>query len=66
LFLKEVDTVTYPNLAGVYSILSVNQGKFNLDKGDDEETKVEERNEQYKKLTVKIRKNYESMVNAIP
>ncbi len=66
LFLKEVDTATYPNLAGVYSILSVNQGKFNLDKGDDEETKVEERNEQYQKLKAKIRKNYESMVNAVP
>jgi hypothetical protein len=66
LFLKEVDTATYPNLAGVYSILSVNQGKFNLDKGDDEETRVEGRNEQYQKLKVKIRKNYESMVNAIP
>lgn len=66
LFLKEVDTATYPNLAGVYRILSVNQGKFNLDKTDDEETGVEERNEQYRQLKAKVRKKYETQVNAVP
>lgn len=66
LFLKEVDTATYPNLAGVYSILSVNQGKFNFDKTDAEEASVEGRNEQYRQLKEKVKKKYEALVNAVP
>ena len=66
LFLKQVDTATYPNLAGVYSIMSVNQGKFNFDKVDSGETNVEGQNEQYRQLKAKVKKKYEAQVNAVP
>jgi hypothetical protein len=64
LFLKEVDTANLPNLAGAYSILSINQGKFNFDKADTEETDLEDENEQYRQLKLKVKKRYESRVNA--
>ncbi len=66
LFLKEIDTATYPKMAGVYSILSVNQGKFNFDNTDTEETKVEASDNQYADLKAKVRAKYGAMVNALP
>jgi hypothetical protein len=66
LFLKEVDTETYPNLAGVYSILSVNQGKFNFDKLDKGETTIEGENEQYRQLKAKVRGKYQPIVDVVP
>jgi hypothetical protein len=66
LFLKEVDTATYPNLTGVYSIMSVNQGKFNLDKTDSQESEVEGSDEQYRKLKEKVKKRHESDFNSTP
>jgi hypothetical protein len=66
LFLKEVDTATYPNLTGVYSIISENQGKFNLDKTDSQESEVEGREEQYRKLKEKVKKRHESDFNSTP
>ncbi|MGV0029383.1 hypothetical protein [Phormidesmis priestleyi] len=66
LFLKQVDTAVYPNLAGVYSIISVNQGKFNLDKTDAQESEVERSDEQYRQLKEKVRKRFESDFNSTP
>lgn len=66
LFLKEVDTATYPNLVGVYSIMSVNQGKFNLDKTDSQESEVEGKDEQYRQLKEKVKKRHESDFNSTP
>ncbi len=63
LFLQEVDTVTFPHLAGVYSILSVNQGKFNFDNTDKQEIKMEAQDEQYRQLKTKVRNKYESLMN---
>jgi hypothetical protein len=66
LFLKEVDTTTYPNLAGVYSIISVGQGKFNLDKSDSKESEIEGKNDQYRQLKEKVRKRREVDFNSTP
>lgn len=66
LFLKEVDTVTYPNLTGVYTILSASQGKFNFDKTDSAEADMEAKNAQYRELKEKVKKKYAKAVNAIP
>jgi hypothetical protein len=66
LFLKEVDTSTYSNLSGVYSIISVNQGKFNLDKTDSQESEVEKGDEQYRQLKEKVRKRHEADFNSTP
>jgi hypothetical protein len=66
LFLKEVDTATYPNLKGVYSIISVNQGKFNLDKSDSKELDIEKNDGQYRQLKEKVRKRHESDFNSTP
>jgi hypothetical protein len=66
LYLKEVDTKTYPNLAGVYSVLSGSQGKFNFDKTDSGETEVESKNEQYRKLKENVRGKKEADFNAVP
>jgi hypothetical protein len=66
LFLKEKDVKYFPNFVGVYSIISVNQGKFNFDATDSEETKEEARDPQYADLKAKVRKKYEAIVNAVP
>jgi hypothetical protein len=58
LFLKEVDTETYPNSKGVYSIISINQGKFNFDKTDERESKVESEDPQYRNLKENIKGKY--------
>lgn len=58
LFLKEVDTATYPNLSDVYSIVSVNQGKFNLDQTDSGELQVEGKDQQYRNLKDKVRERF--------
>jgi hypothetical protein len=66
LFLSELDHKIFPNMRGVYSIISVNQGKFNLDRTDSRETELEAEDEQYADLKAKVRKKYEAMVNALP
>jgi hypothetical protein len=66
LFLQEIDTKTFPNMARVYSILSINQGKFNFDNTDTEETSIEANDEQYADLKAKVKKKYGAMVNALP
>lgn len=62
LFLAKIDTVTFPNLADVYSIISINQGKFNLDKTDDKEQAIEIKDQQYKDLKAKVLDKYKNMV----
>lgn len=62
LFLAKIDTVTFPNLADVYSIISINQGKFNLDKTDDQEQAIEIKDQQYKDLKTKVLDKYKKMV----
>jgi hypothetical protein len=66
LFVRELDNKTFPNMAGVYSILSINQGKFNFDNTDTEETDLEAKDKQYAALKAKVRKKYGAMVNALP
>jgi hypothetical protein len=66
LFLKELDPATYPNLAGVYGVMSVNQGKFNFDKTDSQESEVEGSDEQYRKLKEKVKKRHESDFDSTP
>jgi len=62
LFLAKIDTVTFPNLAGAYSVISINQGKFNLDKTDDREQTIEIKDQQYKDLKAKILDKYKNIV----
>lgn len=62
LFLAKIDTVTFPNLADVYSIISINQGKFNLDRTDDKEQAIEIKDQQYKYLKAKVLDKYKNMV----
>ena len=66
LFLSKVDSTIYPNLEDTYSIISVNQGKFNLDKTDKKEAKVEADDEQYKNLKQKVIKKYDRQLDLIP
>lgn len=62
LFLAKVEPVTLPNLADIYSIISINQGKFNLDKTDDKEQAIEIKDQQYKDLKAKVLDKYKNMV----
>lgn len=64
--MSKVDSTIYPNLEDVYSIISVNQGKFNLDKTDKKEAKVEAEDEQYKNLKQKVMKKYDEQLDLIP
>lgn len=66
LFLSKVDSTIYPNLEDTYSIISVNQGKFNLDKTDKKEAKVETDDEQYKNLKQKVMKKYDRQLDLVP
>jgi hypothetical protein len=65
LFLKAIDTSTFPNMAGIYSIISVNQGKFNLDKSDKQEESHETKDPQYKKLKEKIGNKYKQEFDSV-
>jgi hypothetical protein len=65
LFLRKMDTKTFPNMVGVYGLSSV-QGKFNFDNTDNGETKLEAENKQYAGLKAKVREKYGAMVNALP
>lgn len=65
LFLKKIDTATFPNLIGVYGLASV-QGKFNFGNTDNRETTLEAENKQYADLKAKVIKKYGTMVNALP
>lgn len=58
LFLKRVD-------AGSYSIISINQGKFNLDLTDLEEQKIERKSLQYSNLKAKVLGKYKDIVSNI-
>jgi hypothetical protein len=58
LFLKQLDSQTFPNMANFFSIMSVNQGKFNLDKTDSREDQYESKDSQYKSLKLKILKKF--------
>lgn len=62
LFLKEIDGVMFPNLAGKYSIMAVNQGKFNVDKTDLEEQKLERKGDTYTELKVKVLGKYKDIL----
>lgn len=62
LFLAKIDAVTFPNLAGVYSIISINQGKFNLDKTDDREQALDIKDQQYKDLKAKVLDKYKNIM----
>lgn len=55
LFLKQINE-------GSYSIIAVNQGKFNLDKMDQEEQKVEKQSLQYSNLKAKVLEKYKDIV----
>lgn len=57
LFLKETQQ------EGLYSIVAVNQGKFNLDGTDTEEQKVHEAEGQVKVLKDKVLKTYKDKIN---
>ncbi|MCP2728477.1 hypothetical protein [Limnofasciculus baicalensis] len=66
LFLKEIDASEFPNMAGLYSIISVNQGKFNLDKSDKQEEMYETKDLQYKNLKEQIRSKYKKDFDSTP
>jgi hypothetical protein len=66
LFLEQLNNKIFPNMVGVYSIQSINQGKFNFDNTDTEETDLEAKDTQYAALKAKVRKKYGAMVNALP
>jgi hypothetical protein len=61
--LKQVDTATYPNLAGVYSIMSINQGKFNIDKTDAKEAAFADKSPQYKNLKAKALERFKKEID---
>ena len=62
LFLKQVDAVEFPSLAGTYSIVAINQGKFNLDKSDKEEEANEQKDDQYKNLKAKVLDKHKALI----
>jgi hypothetical protein len=64
LFLRKMDTATFPNMVGVYGLSSI-QAKFNFDKTDNGETKLEAKNKQYAGLKTKVIKKYGAMLNAL-
>ncbi len=66
LFLKKIDPSTYPNLADVYSIISINQGKFNADGTDKKELDVEGKNDRYKKLKESTLEKFKKETDAVP
>jgi hypothetical protein len=66
LFLKEIDASEFPNMAGIYSIISVNQGKFNLDKSDKQEETHETKDLQYKSLKEQVRSKYKKDFDSAP
>jgi hypothetical protein len=61
--LKEGDL---PNTKGFYSIISLNQGKFNLDNEDKEESEEEGKDQQYKRLKDRVRGKHGAVVNETP
>jgi hypothetical protein len=66
LFLKQVDATTFPNLAGAYSIMSVNQGKFNLDKTDSKEEAFAGKSPKYGDLKRSALERFKKEAEAIP
>jgi hypothetical protein len=67
LFLGEVDTKYYPGAGdNTYSILSINQGKFNLDQKDTMESIEEGKDAQYKALKSQISGKYKKDFDASP
>jgi hypothetical protein len=66
LFLKEINASEFPNMVGLYSIISINQGKFNLDKSDKQEEMSETKDLQYKNLKEQIRNKYKQDFDSAP
>jgi ribosomal protein L30E len=67
LFLAKVDTKDYPGAGdNTYSILSVNQGKFNLDQKDVTESKEEGKNSQYNALKKQVSEKYKKDFDSSP
>jgi ribosomal protein L30E len=67
LFLAKVDTKDYPGAGNnTYSILSINQGKFNLDQKDVTESKEEVKSSQYKALKKQVSEKYKKDFDSSP
>lgn len=58
LYLKQVDEVAQE----MYSVVAVNQGKFNLDKTDREEEAIAQEEQQYSSLKAKVLEKHKDLV----
>jgi hypothetical protein len=65
LFLKEIDGSLFPELSGMYSVISVNQGKFNLDKSDKQEESSEAKDPQYRALKEKVKNKHQQDFDSV-
>jgi hypothetical protein len=67
LFLRKTNKENFPGAGdNTYGILSINQGKFNLDQKDTTESKEEFKNAQYKSLKSQVSGKYKKDYDASP